>query len=590
MVAEYLNAVRSRLDDDEFLASIIQSGKKTEEFGPESQAGTLDFTKERVNQILYLLMSGSSNTAKKIADGMEDVDRDDFESVCRLAFDLAEQLDDTDAMIGIANSVSLDQGRTVRAVMPAAAELIEKKEYENAKALIAKYRDSLSPEALSEHGLRQLEISLDIDTDSDDLDFSESARVSDVYQLEKYLVTQVIDTVYDQLLAGKKFKSAAALAQAFDFSAARVKTAAVKAFDERFEAFTKILEKSGRNPEKVLDEPGPYQDVLRTMEMFQLLDSKDGTTESKKYMKHVKERAYSILKRLTHHFDKGKVDLILEAGYCAHLTKDFQLTDLKDPQMAEQCGTIINKVVSQIDEKMLKLGDVNDYFKPLALLLDTYTGYKSKIKRIGSRTFEIYLQNNQYGAAKDAADTFEVDGETVYSEVRSKILGIITQTEPEEIKKIIDYFGYTHRLSKDKLFNDAVNEAFEVAVQRHSFQNAKLLCDEYNIPAKRRVAALRKHLKSLLMKLQDQDVKDLITMFQLRYNDLRRIFIDIYKVRLRMDIDLAVKFREDFALSILDVGLMHWLFNEFFGGFFQMKKPSSMSKVPPREPSDTPAE
>ena len=58
-------------------------------------------------------MSGSTNTAKKIADGMVDVDRDDFESVCRLAFDLAEQLDDTEAMIGIANTVVLDQGQVI---------------------------------------------------------------------------------------------------------------------------------------------------------------------------------------------------------------------------------------------------------------------------------------------------------------------------------------------------------------------------------------------------------------------------------------------------------------------------------------------
>lgn len=569
--------------------SILQSGKKVEELGSEELRGTPEFIRDRLNQMVYLLVSGEYMEARKVQDILDNFSKEDFENTCRLSFDIADQLDETETLMRMAETMPLDRGRMTRAILPAVSKFVRDKNFDGANELIQKYKDSLNMDTLSDEGLKELEAALIVVSVDDNLEFLDAAQIQKVYGLEKYVVSQVIETKFDQLMEEEKYLSAASLVQSFDCHIDRVKSVAYKAYEVRFDALYQKLEEQilrGRNSILL---GSAYKDIYQIVTGYQLLDTTQSPSKSKAMKANVKNKAFALVRLFAKQYNNKRIELIPQAVLCATMMKDFQLADLSDTRMAEESGAIIVKILSGIEDTMMNLKQVNALYASLRQFMDIYPGYKGRIKRLGLRAFEIYIKENQFKAAMDAVEQFEIDADIVYKEVRLKVLEMLGTEEPSEILKVVNFFHISDNLMKDDAFNKKVFEAFEKAMSRHSVRNAKLLCDSFQIPIKKRVAVVKHQLKNLLLKQKDHDANVLIDRFRLQNKNVKHILIEVYNHRLQQDVLLAVKFRQDFSLSILDVGILNWVINEFFGKLFRKKAPVHL---PDREqsPSKIPAQ
>ena len=105
---------------------------------------------------------------------------------------------------------------------------------------------------------------------------------------------------------------------------------------------------------------------------------------------------------------------------------------------------------------------------------------------------------------------------------------------------------------------------FEHRIHAGEYNEAMALHNLLNFPSKRIATPVRLAIRGFLRKEQTDEALKIMRLFHVKKSHLMSVLIESYAQELEKGVAQGAAFRQQFGLSVGDVGFMHWLFKEVF--------------------------
>ena len=145
-----------------------------------------------------------------------------------------------------------------------------------------------------------------------------------------------------------------------------------------------------------------------------------------------------------------------------------------------------------------------------------------------------------------------------------RCLILLKRRKVEEFLSFIETFSIVSELKEINGFMEQVYINFDKYIFERYFEDAVAISSVFKFPSKRIVNTACYFCKELLLKEDDDGAINVINKFDLSYTNLKKVYNDIYNIRVNSSGKKGYDFRLKFGISIVDIGFFKWILGEIF--------------------------
>jgi len=519
-------------------------------------------TNEVINEIVNLLYKNDIETARKYGNYIS-LTKEEMLEIAKIAFDIAKYKNKNENMFNLTAQFLLDEKRVNVAVLPKIFNLIQNNKYNEALSLKRKYKNIISEETLKKYGAKYFEKVMTFETSQIERDYKKAFFVKEIYDLDDKTTIHLADAQYGYNIMHENFLQAAEIAKIFKLPSEKLEKAATFVFKKKFSEFIQKFDNKEYSGKVKIEENDPYKSAIELINKYKLLDKIN--TKSKELLecvKEIKNIGYSFLKKLTSSDEYKDIDLLTKSFFCSSIIVDFNLSDSSDIKRYEGCENITAKILNEIDENLNSVGEAFDYQDILIKIYKQSSIQKKAAKNIGTRIFEIYLENNQLKPMREIYDEFQLKVNDVFSSLKKKSLEFLESKNFDSFNKLNELFDIIPILNNNDDFLRKLYHVYRELIYSDELKEAHELTKIFKLSKQKRLEPIRAKLLELFSNNKDDEALKIISTFSIENNQIRDILVNIYQKRTIKHSEPGYMFRNRFTVSIMDIGLITWFFTE----------------------------
>jgi len=233
-----------------------------------------------------------------------------------------------------------------------------------------------------------------------------------------------------------------------------------------------------------------------------------------------------------------------------------------DIDRASACDKIVGEIVRKLDDTIVSLEEAEHYYKLIFKLYNIYSSHKVVLQRISYRLFDIFVENDKIELAHTIFTDFKLDKRDILKPLMHRCLILLKLMKIKEFTKFVETFSVVSELSKIREFMERIYVSFDKFVFNGLYEEASVLSSMFKFPKDKVISSSVSYCRDLLLKGKDDEVIKIMHKFNLSQRHIRKVFYEIYGLRIRTSWMEGHNFRNKFGISILEVGFFRWFFSE----------------------------
>ena len=490
---------------------------------------------------------------------------EDLVEIALLAFNIAAIRRDPDTVTYLVHEYHFGWKQVSATMINLLFSFIENKELNISKDFYINNKDKVDSEALMNKAVYTFNETVRSIRDAKKIKYDNAVFIKDLFEIPTGMTYPEMYEEYEYHIAQKNYLLAAEISKEFSFPQNLVLQASFNAFKVAFESFKhKVITGEYKNTTD-LGPTDPYKTVKQIIKEYNLLDLSISNELHKTYIKRMAEIVSNFLKEINYKEKFDKINLQQKIIFSANIISDFKLTTgFFDTDIVVQTNEIITKILNLIDSKLENLENVKTFHGPLMKLNEIYTVSKEKIRKLAGRIFDIFLFEEDLNKAVETFDVFKLNARDLLPAIIEKCKKLLEEDKIKSLKEIVEHFDIERDLMQNEKFTGVLYQSYERNINIEFYEKALSLLEIFNIPKERLVSPLLLKVDSKLYNLKYDEVKKLLDMFGVEIKTIRKQVLEFYDRIVYENVEMAKKLREDFGLSIFDVGFFKWLLREFF--------------------------
>ncbi len=563
----FINQLKIRLSesnpDNELIERILpgeENGGKFNQKIIDDDGNVSEYS--HIEEIVYHLCVGNYSQIKNITETHNISNRNLIEIV-NIAFDFVTWKKMSEAAFFVVDHFLLDEKKTTNGVFYYAKELIEKEDYQKVSELIKNYRAKVIPEQITQWATRLFEQAMIFDRADKERDYTKALKIKEIFMLRSSVTEQLALEQYDYNISKENYYAAANLAKVFQLDITRIKRAALMAFKVKFKKFKEAVDK-GEYFEKYYKKPDdPYLHAVNILNDFSIMEERGIKDEfSQPYYKEASDFAFFYLRKIMSFPESENFNFLLKSTLSTNLITDYFLSDLVNMKRAEESDRILGEITRKLNELIINLENAEAYHKIVLKLYNIFSSHKSNLKRISYKLFDIFVDNDKIELSYKIYTDFNMDKRDIMEKLMNRCLILLKLRKINEFGKFIETFSVKSDFAKNKDFIERIYFNFDNLVFNGYYEDATALSSMFKFPQNRIAATTVSLCRDLLLKGKDDEVIKIWHKFNLSMKHLRRVFQEIYNIRVKFSWREGYNFRTKFGISIMEIGIIKWLFCE----------------------------
>ena len=523
-----------------------------------------ELRKEAICETICLLYKIDIEKGRSISKKL-DLSPDDFLDLAKIAFDISANEKKPQKQYQLITNFILDNKRTSTGILLYMGELISNSKFGEASELKNKYKDSIRKPDQEKIGTELFEQSLTFSPIDERRDYQPAKYISEIFELDKAYVQKHANTQFEYNINHGMPEEALKLGQLFKIPSSKLYNATFSIFNDRFEKFSQALDSGKYRGELKLEEDDPYRQAVQIVENHHLLvTSSSGNKEKEKIAHEIQKRAFLLIKRLNSYVEGVEIEPAIKTFFTGSIISDFKLMTMNDPAYREDCIKIAQSILDELEEEIDSIDRAVSSYSILFMLYQQIPAFRDSIRGIATRMFEIFLDNNRKTMIDQTFGDFELKPKDILPALKKKALEALEADKFETIKELDSSFSIVKKLRSDEDFLAKAFYMFEHRIHAGEYNEAMALHNLLNFPSKRIATPVRLAIRGFLRKEQNDEALRIMKLFHVKKSHLMSILIESYAQELEKGVAQGAAFRQQFGLSVGDVGFMHWLFKEVF--------------------------
>lgn len=515
-----------------------------------------------LEDIVYFLCCKNIDSVKKVASD-NNVSNKDLIRIAEITFDFAIWKNIPDCAFYIIDNYLLDESRTTYGVLLYVKALLDKSDFQRASEVVKNYRRKVIPEQLSQWGLRLFEQAMTFEDSAKERDYTKAYQINKIFLLEPEVTNFYANIQYDYNMNNGHYLQAAEIAKVFQLDKTRMKRAAIKAFELEFKKFREkfdsgdYMEKSGFKPDD------PYIRAVNILSEYDIMEerhSKDAFATI--YYKEASDIAFFFLKKIMDLSESRNVNFFIKSFFCSNIVADYHLYDVINIERATASNQIIGEVVKKLGKFINSVEEAESNYKPVLKLFSIYTSHKATILDIAYKMFDIFVKNDKVEQSYKTYVDFKLEKSEIIKIVMNRCLVLLKRKKVEDFLDFIETFSIISDLKENNEFMEQVYINFDKYIFERYFDDAIAVSSVFKFPGKRIVSTASFFCRELLLKEDDDSAISVINKFDLSYSNLKKVYSDIYDIRVKSSWKRGYDFRLMFGISIADIGFFKWFMRE----------------------------
>jgi len=516
---------------------------------------------DTVNEIAKLLYETDVTAAEKYG-GYISLTKEEMLELAKISFDILKYKNQTENMYILSRQFLLGAKRVNDAVLSKIFSLINESKYKDAVATKKKYQKVIKREMQEKYGKQYFEKVMTFDTSRIEREYDNAFWIKQIYGLDKKTVTHPAEIQFEFSIKHERYSIAVDLAEKFDLSQEKTFKAVTLVFKERFTEFLEKFDKKEYSGKVKFTNDDPYKTATDLIKKHKILGKEVKSREAQEFGKEIKDTAYTFLKKLVHFEDYKNLDLELKSFFCLNLITDFNLLDSADKARYDECAGISDNLLNNIEENIKSLSDARNYHEVVVKIYEQSPVQKITAKKIGTRIFEIYLDNNQLKQMREIYEALKLELKDVFTSLKKKSIDCLEANDLELFKKLTGLFNIMHNLNSSNEFLKSVFHVYREAVYADDIITALELTKMFKMSSNKKLEPIKQKLLEYFIHNKDAEAIKIMKAFHIKNSQISDTLLTIYRRRSAKSSKLGVQFRNKLNISIGDIGFMTWFFTE----------------------------
>jgi hypothetical protein len=490
---------------------------------------------------------------------------EEVNSLAEGTFEIAKAKENAECLFWLANEYLMDTDLHNEAVLSYAYKQIQVKDYGRAENVLQQHSKKLVRANIKKIGLIFFQKSMTFDKDTKQRNYDIPAKVAEIFNLESAVTTQAATAQFDYNFNHKKFILASEIARQFELPEGKIRKAGVEAFKVKFRKFISRLQEGDYRGKFKLTPDDPYNTSLAVIEKYNLLAGDTKDKEALHFTREIKQFASNLLRRLGHPAEFPDVQMYARVTFVSLIIDDYDLTNSDNQPLRLECLNISRNLLTDIAQNITSLSDALQYHDSLAKLYEANEGLRAEIRRLASKMFDIYCENNRWNGMKDTAETFELADNQAYVALKKKCLDLLEEKDEKTFGKILEWFEkfrLLERFRQDDDFLHKIYFVYQSAIYSNDVDFAARLSDTFKFSRQRRLEPIRARLNEMLNTNRDDEALKVMDLFHVKPSQFMDLFITQYVRRTADNTAEGAIFRNQFGVAVGDVGIWRWFFTE----------------------------
>jgi hypothetical protein len=517
-----------------------------------------------LEDIVYFLCCKNIDAVKKVATD-NNVSNKDLIKLTEITLDFTVWKNIPDCAFYIIDNFFLDENRTTYGVLLYVKKLLDESDFQKASDVIKNYRRKIIPEQLSQWGLRLFEQAMTFEGSVKERDYTKAFQIKKIFLLEPETINYYAHIQYDYNMNNGYYLQAAEIAKVFQLDRTRMKRAAIKAFEIEFKKFREKFD-NGDYVEKSSFKPDdPYIHAVSILSEYDIMEERHSTDAfATIYYKEASDIAFFFLKKIMDLSESRNVNFFIKSFFCSNIIADYHLYDVVNIERAVASNQIIGEVVKKLNKFINNVEEAENYYKPVLKLFSIYTSHKSSILDIACKMFDIFVKSDKIEQSYKTYVDFKLEKSEITKILMNRCLVLLKRRKVEEFLDFIETFSIVSDIKEINEFMEQVYINFDKYIFERYFDDAIAISAVFKFPRKKIVSTACFFCKELLLKEDDDGAVNVINKFDLSYSNLKKVFSDIYNIRVNSSWKGGYDFRLMFGISVANIGFFKWILREFF--------------------------
>jgi len=518
---------------------------------------------DTIEEVVKLLYQTDVDAAERYGDYVG-LTKEDMLELAKIAFDIAKYKNKIENMYALTRQFLLGEKRVNEAVNPKIFNFISEKKYNEAQSLKKKYQRIITREREEKYGMEFFERAMTFGTSQQDRDYETAYWIKKIFNVSDKDTAHLAEVQFEYCLKHDQYSKAVELAENFNLSQEKLYKAVTFAFREKFEKFIGKFDKKEYSGRVKLEDDDPYKQSIELLNKYNVFEKDKKSRDVQGYVKNIKDVAYSFLKKLSYFDEYKDVDLQAKSFFCLSIIADFNLADKSDKVRSEECANISDTILNSMSDNIKGLKDAREYHEMVMKITEEAALQKVTTKKVGTKIFDIYLDNNQFKPMREIYDALKLELNDVFPSLRKKCFDFIEKNDMDSFKKLNGLFDIKDQLNSNEDFLARIYHLFRDLIYSDEFVSALELSRNFKISSKRKLEPLRQKISEFLHQKKDKDARKIIKAFNVKNNQISDILLTIYKKRVAKSVKEGVHFRNSFNISVNEIGFFTWFFTEVF--------------------------
>ncbi|MFC1724380.1 hypothetical protein ACFL4T_02045 [candidate division KSB1 bacterium] len=526
------------------------------------EAGWEENPYEGMEVLIGFVYNGGEEETQKISEAGY-ITFEDINEVAKLAFDIASIKNDAEAATYLVHEYHFGWKHVSPSLISMLFLFLERNEKDKALEFFKKNADKIDTETLNRKALVFFNETISRIRQSNRDQYGQAVFYKNLFDLPTALVYHEVHEEYEYHMTKKNYKIAAELAKEFNFPENLTINAGFMAFKVEFENFKNKISHGEYVNITDLGPLDPYRISKNFLKDYNLLDLSLSNEQHKPFIQKISKIVSGFLKELNYKDSYEKLELKQKIIFSTNIITDFKLTtDFFEPSAVLEINEIISKILNLIDLNLESIENVKLFFNPLIKLNEIYTTSKDKISQLAGRIFDIYLFEEDFNKAVEAFSIFHLKIDNLMPGIIEKCKKFLAEDKINSLKEIVNYFDIEKDLRQNDGFRELLYKTLEQDIKLDFYDKVMALFDIFNIPKNTYTPLVLLKIDVLLKHSKFEEVKKLLNLFNLEIKDIRKKLLEYYDKIVLVDVQNARILREEFGLSIFDVGIITWFIRE----------------------------
>lgn len=494
---------------------------------------------------------------------------DEINEIIELTFLFAEKIGNYDIMSYLVSKYDLKNKSLIKPIIELMRNLILKKKYENAAEILKGYKkdfviyDKLIYDVLREEFYNNMSFKK-----TDNIrDYSNAFKFNQLLNLPKDITFQKAMDEFNFNFEGEKFYTAALIAKNFKLGEAIIIKSAYESFKQEIKSFKKNLEKNMYRNWKNININDSFFYARKILSEFGLYDVDLKKLEKEnEYMRKIAETMFNIFLSLIDSNSYNNVNSMSKTYLAITIIKDYALNnDFLFPHIVKNLIVNSKKLVDNINEEVNDFKSGMECYELLITLRNLNILEYEYIDRIAQKIFIFSLQEKEIDIALKIYNDCSLRFDIMINNILNIIYEWSRNNDFDNIFIMMEKFPIKELLINNREFLENVRSYYEENLKENKLLKCLYIAEVFEFDRSQYIYSVKSLIDTNLKNKNLIEVKNLMKKYKVKKGEVSRTVKQGYFDMLKKDKYFAEKIREEFDLSIFEVGFLKWFLYEFLG-------------------------